>query len=70
VDVTAPRVDDRRDGHRFSSAILPPYMRRSPKVTEVLPVLYLRGCRPTTSHRRWRGSSARPRGCRLRRSNG
>ena len=43
VEVTAPRVDDRRDGHRFASAILPPYMRRSPKVTEVLPVLYLRG---------------------------
>jgi len=43
VEVTAPRVDDRRDGHQFTSAILPPYMRRSPKVTEVLPVLYLRG---------------------------
>ena len=43
VTVTAPRVDDRRDGHRFSSQILPAYMRRSPKVTEVLPVLYLRG---------------------------
>lgn len=43
VTVTAPRVDDRRDGHRFSSSILPAYMRRSPKVTEVLPVLYLRG---------------------------
>src|SRR5918995_7094609 len=43
VEVTAPRVEDRRDGHRFTSAILPPYMRRSPKVTEVLPVLYLRG---------------------------
>jgi putative transposase len=43
VEVQAPRVDDRRDGHRFTSAILPPYMRRSPKVTEVLPVLYLRG---------------------------
>ena len=28
---------------RFSSAILPPYMRRSPRVAEVLPVLYLRG---------------------------
>ena len=28
---------------RFSSRILPPYMRRSPKVAEVLPVLYLRG---------------------------
>lgn len=43
VRVRAPRVDDRRDGQRFSSAVLPPYMRRSPKVTEVLPVLYLRG---------------------------
>src|SRR6185369_8835639 len=27
----------------FTSRILPPYMRRSPKVAEVLPVLYLRG---------------------------
>ncbi|MBW3605144.1 MAG: IS256 family transposase [Actinobacteria bacterium] len=43
VEVSAPRVDDRREGHQFTSAILPPYMRRSPKVTEVLPVLYLRG---------------------------
>ena len=30
-------------GQRFTSAILPPWARRSPKVTEVLPVLYLRG---------------------------
>jgi transposase-like protein len=43
LEVTAPRVDDRRDGERFTSRILPPYMRRSPKVEEVLPVLYLRG---------------------------
>ena len=43
VEVTAPRVHDRRDGHQFTSNILPPYMRRSPKVTEVLPILYLRG---------------------------
>jgi putative transposase len=28
---------------RFTSRILPPYMRRSPKVAEVLPILYLRG---------------------------
>jgi putative transposase len=28
---------------RFQSAILPPYMRRSPKVAEVLPLLYLHG---------------------------
>lgn len=43
VEVTAPRVHDRRAGQRFSSALLPPYLRRSPKVTEVLPLLYLRG---------------------------
>ena len=48
MEVEAPRVRDRRvdeDGQRqrFTSAILPPYMRRSPKVAEVLPVLYLRG---------------------------
>jgi transposase-like protein len=48
IPVSAPRVNDRRlnaDGQRckFTSRILPPYMRRSPKVAEVLPVLYLRG---------------------------
>ncbi len=39
VEVSAPRVDDRREGEHFSSAILPAYMRKSPKVTEVLPIL-------------------------------
>jgi transposase-like protein len=48
MEVRAPRVNDKRvdeDGwrQRFTSAILPPYMRRSPKVAEVIPVLYLRG---------------------------
>lgn len=48
IEVEAPRVNDKRideDGHRrrFTSKILPPYMRRSPKVAEVLPILYLRG---------------------------
>ncbi len=43
LKVRAPRVHDRRDGHRFSSYILPRYARRSPKVGDVLPVLYLRG---------------------------
>ena len=43
VTVESPRVNDKRDGEKFSSHILPAYMRRSPKVTEVLPVLYLRG---------------------------
>jgi putative transposase len=48
VEVRAPRVNDKRvdeDGERmrFKSVILPPYVRRSPKVTEVLPLLYLHG---------------------------
>lgn len=48
VELKAPRVDDRRHDEqggrqRFTSQILPPYMRRSPKVAEVLPILYLRG---------------------------
>lgn len=46
--VRAPRVNDRRvdaggQRQRFTSEILPTYMRRAPKVTEVLPILYLRG---------------------------
>ena len=49
VPVRAPRVNDKRideetgERRRFSSKILPAYARRSPKVTEVLPILYLRG---------------------------
>lgn len=42
-EVSAPRVNDKRPGERFTSRILPPYMRKSPKVAEVIPVLYLRG---------------------------
>ena len=49
IEVSAPRVNDRRveeasgKRSRFASAILPPYARRSPKVAEVLPLLYLHG---------------------------
>ncbi len=49
VAIRAPRVNDKRvdeqsgERKRFSSRILPAYARRSPKVTDVLPVLYLRG---------------------------
>ena len=48
VAVKTPRVNDRRiceegDRKRFASVILPPYMRKSPKVSEVLPLLYLHG---------------------------
>jgi putative transposase len=43
IELQAPRVNDRWPDHRFTSAILPPYMRRSPRLNEALPVLYLRG---------------------------
>jgi len=49
VPIRAPRVNDKRieeetgERKRFRSRILPAYARRSPKVTDVLPVLYLRG---------------------------
>jgi transposase-like protein len=49
VEVTVPRVNDRRtdpdtgERLRFSSAILPPWARKTPKITEVLPLLYLHG---------------------------
>ena len=49
VNVTAPRVNDRRvdpdtgERQRFSSAILPAWARKSPQMTEVLPLLYLHG---------------------------
>ncbi|MDX2683585.1 IS256 family transposase [Streptomyces sp. NY05-11A] len=49
VEVRAPRVNDRRvdeetgERHRFSSKILPPWCRKSPKISEVLPLLYLHG---------------------------
>jgi putative transposase len=43
IEIEAPRVNDRRSDHRFTSKILPPYMRRSPRLNEALPVLYLRG---------------------------
>lgn len=43
VEVKAPRVHDPRPDEGFTPMILPRYMRRSPKVTEVLPILYLRG---------------------------
>jgi len=49
VEVVAPRVNDKRvdeatgQRHRYASVILPAWCRKSPKVTEVLPLLYLHG---------------------------
>ena len=49
IEIRAPRVNDRRvdaeTGERmqFKSSIVPPWCRKSPKVSEVLPLLYLHG---------------------------
>ena len=49
VPVRQPRVNDRRvdpvsgERRRYSSAILPAWSRKSPRVAEVLPLLYLHG---------------------------
>lgn len=43
LKIAAPRVNDKREGQKFTSAILPPYMRRTPRLEEAIPVLYLRG---------------------------
>jgi hypothetical protein len=49
VEVVAPRVNDKRvdeasgERRRFASAILPAWCRKSPRISEVLPLLYLHG---------------------------
>lgn len=43
LPVKAPRVRDREGEIRFSSQILPPYLRRTQSIAELLPWLYLRG---------------------------
>jgi putative transposase len=49
IEIEAPRVNDKRvdegtgERCRFRSSIIPPWCRRSPKVAEVLPLMYLHG---------------------------
>lgn len=44
VSVQVPKVRDRSgSGVKFNSAIVPPYVRKSPRVSSSLPWLYLRG---------------------------
>ena len=49
VSVRQPRINDKRtdpvtgERRRFSSVILPAWSRKSPRVAEVLPLLYLHG---------------------------
>lgn len=49
IEIRAPRVNEKRtdpatgERVRFKSSIVPPWCRKSPKVSEVLPLLYLHG---------------------------
>lgn len=49
VEVSVPRANHKRidaatgQRMRFASAIVPPWCRKTPKITEVLPLLYLHG---------------------------
>lgn len=47
LEVSLPRVDDRaldaQNEPRFKSSIIPPYLRRTKNIDELLPVLYLKG---------------------------
>jgi putative transposase len=47
LEIQQPRVDDRRLSdygiERFSSIILPPFMRRTPTIDKLVPLLYLHG---------------------------
>ena len=43
VEIEAPRINDKRKGKKFTSEILPPYLRKSPKIESLIPALYLRG---------------------------
>ena len=43
IPISQPRVNDRREGMKFTSSILPPYMRRVPSIEALISVLYLKG---------------------------
>ena len=43
LEIEQPRIDDRRPGRKFTSQILPPFLRRMPSVDSLIPVLYLKG---------------------------
>ena len=44
VEVQVPKVRDRSgSGVKFNSSLVPPYVRRTPRVSAVVPWLYLKG---------------------------
>jgi len=43
IEVCQPRINDRRIGEKFTSRILPRYLRRAPSIEALIPTLYLAG---------------------------
>lgn len=43
INIRQPRVRDKSGENRFTSQILPPFLRRVPSVDALIPVLYLKG---------------------------
>ncbi len=43
LGIRQPRINDRRAGKKYTSKILPPYMRRVPSIDALIPALYLKG---------------------------
>jgi putative transposase len=43
IDISMPRVNDKRPDKYFSSKILPPYLRKTKEIEELIPWLYLKG---------------------------
>ena len=43
LPIRQPRIHDRRPDQHFTSAILPPYLRRTPSIDALIPALYLKG---------------------------
>lgn len=43
IPIHQPRIRDRRNGHAFSSAIVPKYKRKTKNLNQLVPELYLRG---------------------------
>ena len=43
IPVRQPRINDKRPGQKYTSKILPPFMRRVPSIDALIPCLYLKG---------------------------
>lgn len=73
IEVKPPRVDDRRIDEngvrfRFTSKILPPYLRKTQSIEDLVPWLYLKGISTGRCPMRWCIWALTAPGCRPRRS--